>query len=309
MTSWHSYPSIFNFGHKAVRDIFSKPVIVEEKVDGSQFSFGLINGELRLKSKKQEFTVDTAPTLFRLAAQTVKKLSDDLVPEYTYRGEYLSKPQHNTLAYDRVPGQHIIIFDINDAEESYLTVNEKRFEALRLGLECVPMFLAGDSVTYQDILGFLETTSVLGGQKVEGVVVKSLSLYGEDKKLLIAKHVSEAFKEIHGGEWRKNNPAKSDIIAGLIARYGGPARYAKAVQHLRDEGVLEDSPRDIGKLIPELKQDWAKECEDDVKAILWTHFRDQIERGVLAGFPTWYKSELLKQQFGEPELEEELIAA
>jgi hypothetical protein len=36
-----SYSSIFNLGHKAVADIFKTPVLCEEKVDGSQFSFGV----------------------------------------------------------------------------------------------------------------------------------------------------------------------------------------------------------------------------------------------------------------------------
>ena len=37
----HSYPSIYALGHKAVADIFNEPVLVEEKVDGSQFGFGI----------------------------------------------------------------------------------------------------------------------------------------------------------------------------------------------------------------------------------------------------------------------------
>src|SRR5712672_2755316 len=40
-SSWHSYPSIYNLGHKAIQDLLTGPVLVEEKVDGSQFSFGI----------------------------------------------------------------------------------------------------------------------------------------------------------------------------------------------------------------------------------------------------------------------------
>lgn len=41
MESWHSYPSIYNLGHRYIADLLTVPVIVEEKIDGSQFSFGL----------------------------------------------------------------------------------------------------------------------------------------------------------------------------------------------------------------------------------------------------------------------------
>lgn len=33
MESWHSYPSIYNLGHKAIESLLTVPVLVEEKVD------------------------------------------------------------------------------------------------------------------------------------------------------------------------------------------------------------------------------------------------------------------------------------
>ena len=36
-----SYPKIYSLGHAAILDLLDGRVIVEEKVDGSQFSFGL----------------------------------------------------------------------------------------------------------------------------------------------------------------------------------------------------------------------------------------------------------------------------
>ena len=45
MTVLTSYPKVYQLGHKAVLDIFSGPVVIQEKIDGSQFSFGLVGGE------------------------------------------------------------------------------------------------------------------------------------------------------------------------------------------------------------------------------------------------------------------------
>lgn len=42
-TSWHSYPKSLNVGHKLAEKLFDGPVVIQEKVDGSQFSFGVFN--------------------------------------------------------------------------------------------------------------------------------------------------------------------------------------------------------------------------------------------------------------------------
>jgi hypothetical protein len=75
----------------------------------------------------------------------------------------------------------------------------------------------------------------------------------------------------------------------------------KAVQHLRDVGTLEQSPRDIGNLIKEIQEDTKKECEEEIKKILFDHFWKNISRGITAGAPEWYKEELLKLSFEDRE--------
>lgn len=298
MSSWHSYPKIYAFGHREVRDIFDGPVVVEEKVDGSQFSFGVIDGELRCRSKGQEIVVGAPEALFRTAVANVVALAPKLTPEWTYRGEVLSKPKHNALAYDRVPAQNVILFDINDGEESYLSPEEKATEAERLGLECVPSFPLVTPVTESTLLGMLDRVSVLGGQKIEGIVVKRYDRFGADKKALMAKFVSEAFKEVHKGVWRDANPGKADVVSALITAHRTPARWDKAIHHLREKGLIQDSPRDIGALIAEINRDVEEECADDIKDALFKWAWPQIRRGVTAGFPEAYKEKLLALQFG-----------
>lgn len=300
-TSWTSYPKIFAFGHRAVRDLFTQGVIIEEKIDGSQFSFGIFDGEIRVKSKQVEFPVDAPAPMFREACETVKARAHLLHPGWTYRGEYLQKPKHNTLAYDRIPEGHIIIFDVNDGHESYLDVYSKMVEANRIGLESVDTFgyLAPGEVNLGLLERFLDAESALGGVKIEGIVVKSLSLYGDDKKLLMAKHVSEAFKEKHQGDWKGRNPNRADIVTLLVERYRHENRWEKAVQRLRDAGQLEYSPRDIGALVREAQADIDAECADEIKDALYRHFKDKILRGSIGGLPEWYKGKLLEKQFEE----------
>lgn len=300
MNSWHAYPSIFAIGHRALAELLLDPVIVEEKVDGSQFSFGLFDhddGErvLHCRSKGAQLNIVAPEKMFTEAVEVAKSLP--LTVGWTYRAEYLKKPKHNALAYDRIPEKHLIVFDINTDHEEYLSYQDKATECARLGLEVVPLVFEGMIESAEHFRSMIDRVSALGGQKVEGVVVKNYRRFGPDKKVLMGKFVSEAFKEVHASEWKAANPSRSDIVERLIDMLRTPARWHKAVQHLREQGQIEDSPRDIGLLIKEAKTDIEKECMELIAQKLAEWALPQIRRGVVRGLPEWYKDELVKRQF------------
>lgn len=301
--SWHSYPSIFAIGHRALSELLLDPVIVEEKVDGSQFSFGLFDqdGErvLRCRSKGAQLNIVAPEKMFTEAVQVAQAL--DLRVGWTYRAEYLKKPKHNSLAYDRVPTKHLIVFDINPGHEEYLSYQAKADECARLGLEIVPLVFEGVIENVEHFRSMIDRTSALGGQKVEGVVVKNYKRFGPDKKVLMGKFVSESFKEVHAAEWKASNPTRTDIVERLIDTLRTPARWNKAIQHLRERGEIEDSPRDIGKLIKEAQEDIEKECMELISAKLAEWALPQIRRGVVRGLPEWYKDALVGRQFENTE--------
>lgn len=297
MRSWHSFPKVWAIGHGAVTELFYDEVVVQEKVDGSQFSFGVFDGILKVKSKNKEIDLDDPEKMFSKAIATAGALKDKLTPGYTYRGEYLEKPKHNVLAYDRVPVNNIILFDINSGEETYLSYPELVAEGQRLGLEVVPLLFQGKISTSVDLENLLERTSVLGGQKIEGFVVKNHSRYGKDKKALMGKWVSEAFKEKHKVDWKEGNPGKNDIIQILIGQYRTPARWDKSIIHLKELGQLENSPKDIGKVIAEVPKDLLAEAEDEIKQALFDWAYKDIVRGINRGLAEYYKELLFKSQF------------
>ncbi len=302
MDSWHSYPSIYALGHNAVLNLLTVAVNVEEKVDGSQFSFGVTEaGEIKVRSKGAELYPDAPEKMFAAAVASVKELAPVLHPGWTYRGEYLQKSKHNALAYNRVPRHHVILFDINPGHEAYLPYEEKAAEAERIGMEVVPLLFSGNLSSPDFLRGLLERESVLGGQKIEGVVVKPrhYDLFGPDKKVRMGKFVSEAFKEVHAKEWKKQNPSGGDILDVLALRYRSEARWSKAVMHLAEAGALEGSPRDIGALLKEIPADIEKECADEIRDALYKWAWPHIRRRVAAGLPEWYKERLLQAQFAE----------
>lgn len=305
--SWHSYPKIYGFGHRVVAPIFMGDYVIQEKVDGSQFSFGLHGGEVKVRSKGKCFPIDAPEKMFIEACETVQRLHDDgkLSEGRTYRCEYLKSKSHNTLCYDRIPDHHLILFDCETSLCTFLAPRDLAAEAVYLGLEVVPTFILPEEPSLAAMEGLLESESVLGGQKMEGIVVKNYERYDDKGHVLMAKHVSEAFKEIHQKSWKGRNPSQNDVILKLIERYKTEARWQKAVQHVREAGELQDSPRDIGNLMRECSTDTHDECEEEIKEILYKWAWPKISRGITGGLAEWYKNQLLAKQFeGEWDVDE-----
>ena len=311
--SLRSYPKVFNLGHRAVVDLLNGPVVVQEKVDGSQFSFGVVpdkrmegaTDRLAIRSRGADIDPDGPPKMFAAGVETVKALFEagKLVPGMIYRGEYLEKPKHNVLAYDRVPKGHVILFDIEGPRDQEFATTRLLHEAADyLGLERVPTIFegAGTDLTLEIFKQEMESLSILGGQKVEGVVIKAYGRYGIDGKTIMGKHVSEAYKEVHAGEWKAANPGGRDVIALLIAELRTPARWEKAIQHLREANALQDAPQDIGPLLKEINSDVIAECEALIKDRLFKWAWKDVARGIITGFPQFYKEKLAALQFERP---------
>ncbi len=294
-----SYSQMYAVGHKEIENIFDDDVIIEEKIDGSQFSFMKLDGELYCRSKGAQIVVDAPEKMFSRAIETVKEIQHLLTDGWVYRCEYLQKPKHNTLAYERIPKKYLILFDVMVGIEDYMSREEKESTANWLRIDVVPVVFSGRVENIEMLKELLDRESFLGGCKIEGVVVKNYKLFTRSKKIAIGKYVSEKFKEIHGKEWKKSNPKTVDILSDLITIYRHENRWEKAVQHLRDAGTLENSPRDIGMLIREIPTDVLKECEDEIKDELFKHFWPKIKRGIIGGFPEWYKDKLVENAFDE----------
>lgn len=295
----YSYPSVFALGHVMVQDIFKNDVVIEEKIDGSQYSFGVIEGELQCRSKGKQLILDAPEKMFLDAVRVSKERYEQglLKPGYIYRGEYLQTPKHGTLPYNRIPKDHLIIFDISTGLEQYMTPDQKWNESERIGLECVPILFMGKINTADELMSLLDTESILGGTKIEGVVVKNYHAVTKEKKMMMGKYVREEYKETQKKEWRSMNPTQGDILQKLILEYKTEARWRKAMQHLEEQGILEHDPRDIGNLIKEVRADILKEEEETIKQELFDYVWPKLERAVTGGLPEFYKEWLLKRSF------------
>ena len=300
------YGKIFALGHRAAEGLLDRAVIVEEKVDGSQISWGLVGDPPRLsvRSKRLDLDLGGPPNLFQPSVDSILRMAEDgvLSPGVIYRGEAISRPRHNTLTYGRVPKGHIALFDVDTGVQAYVGYEEKARVAAELGVEAVPKLFEGRLSGHEQLTELLDLKSFLGGPKIEGVVIKRLSdspLFGEDGLPIRAKYVSERFKEAHSvnPDWKRVN--QTEFLKTLADSVSGPARWEKVVTGLQAEGLIEGgSPVEIGKIIRYIRADVRVECLDAIKNGLWRHFEKRFDATVTKGFPEWYKERLARSAFG-----------
>lgn len=301
----HGYSKIYALGHNALASLLDDEVLVEEKVDGSQFTFGKRGDAVYFRSRGANIYPETTDKLFKAAVDYITSVKELLVEGWTYRGEVLHSVRHNTLTYGRVPKHNVVIFDIEtDNGQNFLSPEGKLLEAMKLDLEVVPAFFKGRVSDAKGLSSLLETESFLGGCKIEGIVIKNYSQFGKDKKVLMGKWVREEFKEIHQGAWKAANLERGDVIEAMIQVYRNEKRWEKAIQHLRDSGQLENAPQDIGKLIREAQKDIVEECAAEIKEKLYEYALPKILRGATGGLPAWYKLRLAMSQFGNQAVNE-----
>ncbi len=292
-----SFTKIHTLGTKYTKDIFQSPVEITEKLDGSQIGWGRINGEVIIRSKNTIINLNAIDNLFVEGVNQIQRFAH-LIPEgMMFYGEYFKKPKHNTLAYDRIPKNHIALFAAGFAPDMFFSeYSDLQRWAYLFDIETIPLLYHGKAST-ENIEKLLDTTSVLSGAKIEGVVVKNYNLScvltpNVILPITCGKYVSEAFKEVHRGSW-KDRETSGGKLNQLFQEFRTTARWMKAVQHLREQGVLQDSPKDIGPLFKEVHQDIEAEEIEYIKEKLYDLYRKDLLKVSTNGFPEWYKQQLL----------------
>lgn len=293
------YPKIWHIGSPEVRDnLFKGGVEITEKIDGSQIGFGLLSdGNLCIRSKGcviyNEGYVRTPDTLFKAAVEYIITIKDKLHAETSYYGEVISTNKHNTLAYRSVPRNYVVLYGICSkgfwADDHEVLTKE----ADVLGFDSVPLLFSGVVIDKKHLDEFMQTESFYGGTKIEGMVIKNynqqaISAYSS---MCFGKYVSEAFKEANSAGWA----AKPGKMEELMNSFTDKKRWEKAIQHLRDDGKLTDSPKDIGLLIPEILNDFTTERKQEVMEQLWRVSLRDITKHATKGFPEFYKSYLAEK--------------
>jgi hypothetical protein len=293
-----AFPKILHIGDKQILDLFEGDVEITEKIDGSQFGFGKTpEGELIIRSKGREISLDNADKLFFPAITYINSIQDRIPNGWFFYGETLHAPRHSTLAYDRVPRNHIALFAVYEIEPRvYHNYDAIKHQAELLEVDAVPLLFRGVTTATNVLDMVKDTPSYLGGQNVEGIVVKAyknwMFLGQIPLSVMSGKYVTEEFKEVHNKDWSKLNTGKGKFDV-LKENYRTEARWRKAVQHLRERGELTGTPKDIGLLIKEARVDIETEEKENIKDVLWAIYKEDILKYSVFGLAQWWKEKLV----------------
>jgi len=290
-----SYFKILTFGSRDTEKLLDGPVYVSEKVDGSQFRFGVHEGKFYIASHHKDIHIGSDYGMFREAVEHVLSKRDIIVAqaerlgtdELWYFTEYLQHPRHNVLEYDRVPQGHLALWALM-TDRDYLPQLAYAMYAAELGIEVIPRF-SFKEYTKEELEALLDGESFLGGPKVEGVVITNPNqniAIGPRLQPLICKMVRSKFKEQH----KQNITGGKSKIEQHMESYASEARWLKAIQRRREDGELLRAPQDIGPLLKSISQDLVEEEEENIKEFLWCHYRKDYLRACTRGFPEWYKA-------------------
>lgn len=290
------YTKVLTLGSSFTENALVGDVVIQEKIDGSQFRWGVLgDGEFAVASKGKTILLEAPEKMFNKGVEYLVSIKDKILkfPKNTYfYGEYMQREKHNVLTYGRTPQNHIVLFDVMSGGRWFKRKELEKI-AKELEIDIVPELFKGKA-TPKTIEKLLKTKSFLGKEVIEGVAIKN---YNETIMLggfifpLFTKYVRQEFKERHETEWKTKKP--KDTMNLFIMSFKNEARWLKTFQHLRDEGELENSLKDLAKLIPGVQKDIAEEESENIKQVLYDIAIKQINRVAVSGLPEWYKEKLL----------------
>lgn len=315
MDGYHKIQQIYN---KEVEGILDGYIYLEEKVDGSQFRINIKpDGTITCGSKGQEGDlIDKG--MFNSGVEKANHVFANYKPEVemTVFCEYLQSPKHNAINYERVPLNHLMLFDVK-RDTLYLNRAQKELFAKQHGLEITPLLWEGEGKEIADkdnpnkineafAEEILKRKSILGHvgsyQKIEGFVIKNYNkLYDTNRfrnyeqsthPWMSAKIVNTEFKEKN----REENPNRAQNLQNLKDNYRTEARYMKAIQHKKETGELKFELADLRILIPEVISDIEIEEKENIKDALWKMFGKEITGYASKGMPEFWKKYLSEQK-------------
>lgn len=300
-----AFPKIFHIGEDFITNLFKGEVEITEKIDGSQFDFGIDpDGIVVFRSHYQQLTYKPVPRMFEKAKEQVDRiisiLQENNLTDIYFYCEYLSKPKHNILNYGRVPKNNLYLFGMKEGRSFVSDSVKLGSYADLMDIERPRVLYIGEVKDVKELEEYLDCDSVLGSGKIEGIVIKN---YNEPAVMgsiylpvSMGKYVSEKYKEKHGTEWKGSFTSKGKLEI-FLGSFQTEARWDKAIQHLKEDDKLENAPKDIGKLIVEIERDLIEEEAETIKNGLYRIFVKDIVRKTTRGFPEHYKKKLMERGF------------
>lgn len=241
-------------------------IVVQEKIDGANFSIRYDEETDSIKSFSRKKTLDLGNNL-RGAWEWSQKLNKDLIKEVlgtnlVLFGEWLVS---HTIVYPNDKYQNAYFYDAYDTEtQKYLEQNKVEDIVNRLGLIYVPVFYKGKFESWEHLKQFVGRTD-LGGEGGEGIVIKNMTRLNDPNTRLpfYTKIVNDKFAEKKSvkkfDETKLERRAKLQSIVESVVTEG---RVTKLVHKMVDEGVIPEDwdEHDMGTIAKNIGREVYYDC-------------------------------------------------
>lgn len=273
------YDKVKNSG--IVLDKFKhRGLVVQEKLDGSNASFTMEDGELACFSRRKKLNEnETLNGFYNWAHENIEEWMFNFLEGHIIFGEWLVK---HKIQYKEECYKEFYVFDVYDkSTERYLPHDDMVSVAEKLGLKRVKTLLLAEPEYFhnlktkyiQDIVGKSDMT--VKPNTGEGIVIKYLD--GKSEYEDYYKIVSNEFKEFNRQKMKtevKNNDSVADYA---ITR----PRMEKMIFRAIEEGRLSEDNMELenfGLIIKEVGQDFVDDIMEEEKDNMLKIIEKQIKK-------------------------------
>lgn len=246
-------------------------VVVSEKLDGSNASFRLENGEIECFSRNQELSENNTLRGFYNWVQEnidINKLTEGMI----YYGEWLVK---HAINYDEDNYNQFYLFDIYiednctiyDKTDCYADSSLVEYYANKLNVKLAPIFYKGKFISIEHIQSFVGKSEL--GEVGEGVVAKAYDYRDRFGRQKFFKFVSDEFAE--KAKAKKHKIKNGGELDEFVNTFLTKARVEKILYKLVDEGVIEEDfgLEDMGTILKNSSKTIADDIlEEEIDSLL-----------------------------------------
>ena len=256
-------------------------LVVQEKLDGSNASFTVENGELQCFSRRKKLNEkETLNGFYGWVHENIQEDVFDFLEDYIIFGEWLVK---HKIQYKEECYKEFYVFDVYDKEEeAYLSLKNMHRIATYLELKTVKTLLIAEPSHHLNILTPQDIQDLVGKSDMtvkpntgEGIVIKYLD--GKSEHEDYYKIVSNEFKEFNRQKMKteiKNNDSVADYA---MTR----ARMKKMIFRAIEEGRLSEDNIELenfGPIMKEVGQDFVDDIMEEEKDNMLKIIEKQIKK-------------------------------
>lgn len=225
------YQHLERWGTTEVEGIEKGTCFVFPKLDGTNASVWLENGEIKAASRKKELSLENDNHGFYKFIIEQENIKEYLLkhPNHRLFGEFLVP--HTVKTYEDSAWRKFYVFDVvEDLEEELLSGEKFRYipyckyidELNRFNIDYIEMLDGFKNITIEDINKKLNENTYLieeGKGTGEGVVIKNYSFINKYGRTTWAKIVSSEFKQTKKDSKKKNPEEKRPTEEAIVEKY------------------------------------------------------------------------------------------